>query len=131
MNRTLLIFIISALLVVGIIAFIFSNQRIENEVISIDYCNNIEQISEVVGCEDASVLALSFYDGLVNGIKLQTTEYKEGPDGEPRDIQVWLIDINLKIPIETPVGEMKRIVIAVDVTSELEPFIEKFFPEAL
>ena len=84
-----------------------------------------------VSCEDALAKALELYPGEVNSAQLAITRFQEGLQGEPKDVEIWLVDINLENPIETPAGAMERVTVGVDPTSALEPFIEQFFPTAL
>lgn len=84
-------------------------------------------------CEDALAKVRELYPGKVNSAQLAITHFQEGPQGEPKDIEIWLVDINLENPIETPAGSMKRVTIGVDTTytNTNKPFIEQFFAEAL
>ncbi len=97
----------------------------------VDACSNVQEPNTGIQCKEALTKALELYPGKVNSIGLSTIQFKEGLNGNPKDIQVWLVDINLKDFITTPVGNMKRIVLAIDPTSSLKPFVNQFFSVAL
>lgn len=94
-------------------------------------CANVAQPETGIQCQDALAKALELYPGKVNSIQLTTTKFQEGPTGTPRDIEIWLVDINLENPTETEVGLMARVTVGIDTSSAIEPFIQEFFSEAL
>lgn len=129
-ERNLIVLGILVVLTAAATGFIFlKNNPPEQELTS--PCANVEEPETGMRCEDALTKALALYPGNVNSIQLTTTKFQEGPTGTPRDIEIWLVDINLKNPIDTETGAMERVTIGIDITSAIEPFIEQFFPKAL
>lgn len=129
-ERNLIILGILVVLTAAAVGFIFlKNNPPEQELTS--PCVNVEGPETGMRCEDALIKALALYPGNVNSIQLTTTKFQEGPTGTPRDIAIWLVDIDLENPIETEAGIMERVTVGIDITSAIEPFIQEFFPAAL
>ncbi len=82
-------------------------------------------------CEAALAKAVALYPGKVNSVQFATIPFKQGSKGKSKDIQVWLVDINLKNPAKTQAGTMERIGLAIDSASSIDPFVNQFFPKAL
>ena len=96
-------------------------------------CANVAQPETGMQCQDALAQALELHPGNLNSIELGTIQFQKDPQGEPRDVEVWLVDINVDTPIEDEVGTMKRVIVGIEPTSVLDigPFVYQFFPEAL
>lgn len=92
---------------------------------------NRQRVGGGIPCEGAVASALTRYPGDVNAIQYVTIQFREGPEGEFRFLEVWLVDINVEESIETPAGLKERIVVAIDPTSTYTPFVERFFDKAL